>query len=53
MVNGFNEYPLETFELEYLKAQTGIQDDAALSDHIVKVQADAWEVSTSALRQWD
>lgn len=32
-------------ESAFLKAQTGIQDDGKLKEHVLAVQAEAWKVS--------
>lgn len=37
-------YSLTSQELDFFKAQTGIQDESALKEHLMKVQSDAWEV---------
>lgn len=37
-------YNLDEQELGFFKSQTGIQDENELKQHIIKVQADAYEV---------
>lgn len=37
-------YALDAEELAFYKAQTGIHDDDALKQHIMRVQADAYQV---------
>lgn len=37
-------YAMSGDELEFLKIQTGIQDEDELRDHIMKVQAEAYAV---------
>jgi hypothetical protein len=39
-----NLYFLTAKETEFYKAQTGIQDDEELKEHILAVQRDAYEV---------
>lgn len=38
-------FKLTPDELAFLKAQTGIQDDDKLKEHVLAVQAEAWKVS--------
>lgn len=38
---------LDDKERQFFKDQTGITDNEALDQHIIKVQAEAWEVSLS------
>lgn len=40
-------YSLKGQELEFFKAQTGIQDEDALKTHLMQVQSEAWKVSPS------
>ncbi|KAH9910509.1 hypothetical protein B0H21DRAFT_782503 [Amylocystis lapponica] len=37
-------YNLNGEELAFFKSQTGIQDEAALKDHVVQIQLDAYEI---------
>ena len=38
-------YRLDAEEVAFYKGKTGIQDDLALREHIIKVQQDAYQVS--------
>lgn len=38
-------YRLDADEIAFYKAKTGIHDEAALKEHVVKVQQDAYQVS--------
>ena len=40
-------YNPQQHELEFFKEQTGIEDDEELKAHILAVQKEAWEVSSS------
>ena len=40
-------YSPKPHEVEFFKAQTGIQDDEELKRHIFKVQKEAWDVRCS------
>ena len=46
-----NFYFLTAKETEFYKAQTGIQDDEKLKEHIFAVQRDAYEVRPFPLSQ--
>jgi hypothetical protein len=37
-------------ELSFLKSETGITDDAALKDHVIKIQEKAYSVSPFTAR---
>ena len=40
-------YTPEPHEIEFLKAQTGIEGDEELKKHVLTVQKEAWEVCFS------
>ena len=40
-------YNPQPHEVEFFKAQTGIQDDEELKAHVIAVQKEAWDVSSS------
>ena len=48
-------YNPEPHEIEFFKAQTGIEDDGALKEHVIAVQKEAWEVTSilfSNIEHW-
>lgn len=43
----FDFYCPTEAEVAFFKSQTGIHDDKELKEHIVKIQHEAWDVSSS------
>ena len=48
-----NLYNPQPHEVEFFKAQTGIEGDEGLKEHVIAVQKEAWEVSSLVqVQEW-